>query len=147
MRGSCVRVCVCVFPFYVIYYISPLSASPTKWLNILKQFVWIVWVCLTILWCRLQLLSTKSKIDYASFTDWMIFLQFNLIQAVSHKPEALRANKSSQNILSAWNRSKVWTNFIQYERVNEVCCKSHKNVDKCSFRAIIWHNKLCIGWA
>ena len=33
---------------------NPLSANPTKWLNILKQIVGccrqIVWVCLTILW-------------------------------------------------------------------------------------------------
>ena len=39
--------------------INSLSDNPTKWLNVLKQFVgksWrIVWVCLTILWgCRLK---------------------------------------------------------------------------------------------
>ena len=45
---------------------SPLSANPTKWSNILKQFVvknrQIVWVCLTILWgCRLKVKSTLKN--------------------------------------------------------------------------------------
>ena len=34
--------------------INPLSTSPIKWSNTLKQFIglcqWIIWVCLTILW-------------------------------------------------------------------------------------------------
>ena len=41
--------------FYVFNQFNPLRANPTKWSNILEQFVGkirrIVWVCLTILWC------------------------------------------------------------------------------------------------
>ena len=47
---------------------------------------------------RTRVLSSECKTDQADFSDWMSFLQSNLMEEISPIPEALSINKSFLSI-------------------------------------------------
>ena len=71
------------------HILNPLSASPTKWSNTLKQFVAIcrriVWVCLTILWNWHQLLFRFIDFYFSVYLATDLFKNIWPLLSTRHK--------------------------------------------------------------